>query len=318
MNQKIFISIASYRDRLLKNTILEAYNKAKFRNNLVFGVFEQNNIEDSLNLDDFRFKDQIRYSRVDYQESKGVCWARKHVQDMYQDEEYYFQIDAHSLFDQNWDEYFINRLEEIRKYHAKPIITAYPHDFEHTTLRPKVNYQPNELLIIWTGEERNPLFKTMGFCPPWGGFRTSPHMAVHGFYLGACCIFTIGNFVRDVPYDDAIFFGGEEPMLALRAWTHGYNIFHTTNLHLYHCWQKSYGGVVHWDIDSSQKQQHEAHAIEHINKLVNNQVPAPYGLGTERTAEQYMSYSGVNYRSQEYKHHPEMFTVPYYEKLPLV
>lgn len=316
--KKIFISIASYKDQLLKNTILEAHAKARHPQRLVFGIFEQNTHEDCLDINQFEFKDQIRYVCVDYRKSQGVCWARKNVQSLYQGEDYYFQIDAHMLFEDGWDDYLVNRLEEIRKYNAKPIITAYPHDFDHSTLTRKAEYKPNELLIVWTGESRNPEFQDKGFCPPWGGFRESPHMAVHGFYIGACFIFTIGDFVRDVPYDDYIFFGGEEPALALRAWTHGYNIFHIANLHVYHCWQKAYGGVIHWDIDGQQSQQHKSNAAEHILKLAKNEVAAPYGLGTERTAEQYMNYSGVNYLTRVYKENPRMFTVPYNEPLPLV
>jgi hypothetical protein len=53
--ETIFISIASYRDKLLANTINEAYSKAKHKDNLVFGVFEQNFENDSINLDDFEF-----------------------------------------------------------------------------------------------------------------------------------------------------------------------------------------------------------------------------------------------------------------------
>ena len=41
----IFISIAAYKDKLLPITINEAYSKAKYPHNLVFGVFEQNTDE---------------------------------------------------------------------------------------------------------------------------------------------------------------------------------------------------------------------------------------------------------------------------------
>ena len=119
----IFISIAAYKDKLLPITINEAYSKAKYKDNLVFGIFEQNTDVDSINLNNFEFKDQIRYKRVDPETTKGVCWARKNVQDMYQNETYYFQIDAHTLFDQDWDEYIIDHLKESKKFSlfAKPI-----------------------------------------------------------------------------------------------------------------------------------------------------------------------------------------------------
>ena len=87
----IFISIAAYKDKLLPITINEAYSKAKHKDNLVFGIFEQHTESASINLDNFEFKSQIRYKRVDPETTKGVCWARKNIQNMYQNETYYFQ-----------------------------------------------------------------------------------------------------------------------------------------------------------------------------------------------------------------------------------
>lgn len=314
MNGKIFISIASYKDALLKNTILEAYNKAHNKDRLVFGIFEQIHMSDCLDLGQFAFRDQIRYVRVNPETTKGVCWARQNIQSMYNDEEYYFQIDAHMLFDSGWDEYLIQQFEEIKRYNPKPIITAYPAHFKHD-MSLIVNYEPKDLWIVGTGEERNDKFEILGFCPPFGGPKTSEHNAVHGFHLGACFLFSNGIFVREVPYDDAIFFGGEEPVLSIRAWTHGYDIFHIKNLRTYHCWDKPYGGIVQRDFRGDQHLIYQTAAAEYIDKLVRHQIPDPYGLGTARTVEQYMKYSGLNYYNRKFKENPKMFTVPYYKKV---
>jgi len=314
MDGKIFISIAAYRDALLKNTILEAYNKAEFKDRLVFGVFEQTSLPDCLDLGQFHFRDQIRWHRVDPEYTKGVCWARKHIQSMYRGEQYYFQIDAHMLFDPGWDKNLIDALEEIKRYNQKPIITGYPNGFEHD-FSAKREYHPGHINIISTSSDRNDKFQYMGFCPPYGGSIASQHRAVYGFHLGACFIFCDGNFVREVPYDDAVFFGGEEPILSLRAWTHGYDIFHIGELRTWHCWHKPYGGVVQRDLENGLGQVYMDQAREYIEKLVSRQVSGPYGLGNQRTVEQYIKYSGLNYFKKEFNENPEMFKVPYYTKL---
>ena len=313
----IFISIAAYKDKLLEKTINEAYSNAKYKNNLVFGVFEQNIESESINLDRFEFKNQIRYQRVDPETTKGVCWARKNVQDMYSNETYYFQIDAHTLFDQDWDEYLIDSLLELKKYHNKPIITAYPINFDCFTFE-RLKYSKDTISIVSTDDDhgRKERFVEFGFCPPWGNSNyPSQHKMVHGFHLGACCIFAEGSFVNNVPYDDSIFFGGEEPMLSLRAWTHGYNIFHIGNLHVYHCWEKQYGGVVQRDLQPGQGTAHIEHAKQYIKKMVNGEIVGKYGIGNERTVQQYIEFSGLDYFSCVWNDKSDIFNKPYYKQL---
>jgi hypothetical protein len=44
-------------------------------------------------------------------------------------------------------------------------------------------------------------------------------------FLSGHFIFAHGRFVRDVPYDPEIPFDGEEDSMAIRAYTHGYDMF---------------------------------------------------------------------------------------------
>ena len=318
--ETIFISIASYRDKLLANTINEAYSKAKYKDNLVFGVFEQNFENDSINLDDFEFKNQIKYSRVEPDPTKGVCWARTNVQKMFNDETYYFQIDAHMLFDENWDEFFIDNLKELKKYHNKPIITAYPLNFNCFTFEEK-SYKQDTVSIVATDNDhgRDIKFKRLGYSPPWGNsYHPSQYKMVHGYHLGGCCIFSEGNFVRNIPYDDSIYFGGEEPMLTLRAWTHGYNIFHAGNIRVYHCWDKQYGGIVQRDLkyDSRESDSRDDRAKKYINSMIRGEIQGQFGIGRERTVEQYIEYSGLDFFNYIFNNKNEaIFSKPYFEQL---
>ncbi len=60
---KIFISIASYQDPLLKATVNSAFNNADKPENLVFGICDQSNFP--LDLEEFSFSSQIRFEHVD-------------------------------------------------------------------------------------------------------------------------------------------------------------------------------------------------------------------------------------------------------------
>ena len=60
----IFLSISSYRDPLLANTLTSAYENAADKDNLIFAVVDQNNKK--LNTNQFNFAQQIRYLFLDY------------------------------------------------------------------------------------------------------------------------------------------------------------------------------------------------------------------------------------------------------------
>ena len=92
----IFISIASYQDPLLLETLCSAYENAESKDNLRFGVCEQ--AEVGIDLPSINFKDQIEYELLHPVMAKGPCWARARVQKYFKNEEYYLQIDSHTIF----------------------------------------------------------------------------------------------------------------------------------------------------------------------------------------------------------------------------
>ena len=101
MSKKIFISVASYQDPLLLETLCSAYQNAENKDNLVFGVCEQ--ADNGINVHSINFKDQIKYELLDPVMAKGPCWARARIQSLISNEDYFLQIDSHTIFAKNWD-----------------------------------------------------------------------------------------------------------------------------------------------------------------------------------------------------------------------
>ena len=127
-NEKIFISIASYRDPQLLPTLRDCIANAKNPNNLVFSICWQKDDKESLEefADDKRFK----IITIPYQDSKGTCWARSKIQDNYTDEKYYFQLDSHHRFVKDWDEKCIGMVKQLQKKgFKKPLLTGYISSF---------------------------------------------------------------------------------------------------------------------------------------------------------------------------------------------
>ena len=56
----------------------------------------------------------------------------------------------------------------------------------------------------------------------------SLHRPFRARFLSAGFLFAPGTFVREVPYDPELYFLGEEAAMTLRAFTHGYDLFHPT------------------------------------------------------------------------------------------
>ena len=81
---KIFIQIASYRDPQLIPTIKSALENAKKPDNLVFGIARQFHPDDKFDdLSEYSGDERFRVLDIPYNESKGACWARNQIQQVF-------------------------------------------------------------------------------------------------------------------------------------------------------------------------------------------------------------------------------------------
>jgi hypothetical protein len=299
MESKIFISIASYRDPLLHNTVMSAYNNASRKDRLVFGVVDQSFPGEFFNLRSLPFADQVRYLRIDPEYGRGACWARNLAQSMWNKEKYFLQVDSHTLFEERWDEIFLNYMGEFEKYHEKPLITAYPHGFvavdnNINNLR-KSGYDG---LLTLVADQAHSFNNDM-----YVGIqaRVLPSgMPVHGFLISANCLFTHGVICEEVPYDPYLYFSGEEHSLALRLWTSGYNIFHVAKIPLYHHYGREYRTTV-WSDDFIEKNRpqkwylYDRSSKDRLVNIVTGKLGGAYGLGNKRKLDEYIQWCGIDY-----------------------
>ena len=99
---KIFIQIASYRDPELEPTIKNCLENSKNPENLVFGICRQYHPEDKFDeLLEYRKDKRFKIVDVLYTETKGACWARNQIQQLFNNEEYTLQLDSHMRFEKN-------------------------------------------------------------------------------------------------------------------------------------------------------------------------------------------------------------------------
>ncbi|MFK7829423.1 MAG: GlcNAc-transferase family protein [Congregibacter sp.] len=292
----IFVSIASYRDQFLPGTIRAALDKAAHPERLSFGICWQT--DENENLDEWLEDPRFRIRRYPYGASLGYGWSRAEVQKLYAGEEYHLLIDSHSWFAEGWDDNLIQQLES--KPGKKPLLT--------TSSPPFTLDDNDEVVIPWAGTELDgvPLMRCE-LIPPvgWIDIQISSERKSeqHQKTPLVCCnfLFTHGRWIREVPEDPAMINASHESALALRTYTHGYDIYLPDSIQVWHLDYANYpDGKRHKVWDSKSHRWQEDNTGEMIRRLhtlmFGKGDPASLGryqLGKERTVEDWAREAGL-------------------------
>jgi len=305
---RTLVSIASYRDPLLAWTVQDAYENAKNKDHLVFGIVEQTYEKDAFDYKSLPYSKQIRYVRVDPDQSRGCCWARSVGQSLWGNEDYYFQIDSHIGFEPGWDRLMDAAMTHLREHHERPMITNMPYSMEakddDIVNNPIVKIKsPDEfihLTRVCRPVQKDTVFKDNYFVGVQCDYVPKKHF-VPGYLVAAGCLFTLGKWTEEVPYDPYLFFEGEEQSVSLRSWTHGYNIFHISPLMFYHYYVSAYKQRF-WS-DGVERQTNwqalNARSLDRLKRIVTGDDVGVYGLGTRRSLHDYIRFTGIDYLNKK-------------------
>ena len=305
MNEQIFIQIASYRDSELIPTIQDCICKADNKDNLVFSIAWQN-CDDEIKkvqpqLDSLKKQVTIKEISIPWEESQGACWARNQLQQQYAGEGYTLHLDSHHRFAKGWDTYLKEQLRRLMDAgYNKPLLTAYVNGYEPDEVTPcgsvtELIQEPTELKLRNFSHNGIPNFRST-MIKDYENFD----MPVIGYlYSGHFC-FTLGSFAEEVQHDPELYFLGEESSTALRAYTHGYDIFHPIKNVVWHAYSRSYrGSFLHWDDHDEwwKKDNESIRRCEVLFGVKEDDIDfGKYGLGTARSREDYFRQSGFDYK----------------------
>ena len=289
---------------MLAWTVKDAYENAKEKDNLVFGIVEQSNEEESFRYKTLPYSKQIRYVRVDPDQSRGCCWARSLGQTLWDNEDYYFQIDSHIGFDFGWDRLMHAAMTHLSEHHERPLITNMPYSMQaedddiinNPIIKIKSPQEFANLTRVCLPVQKDDTFKDNYFVGVQCDYITKKHF-VPGYLVAAGCLFTLGKWAEEVPYDPYLFFEGEEQSVALRSWTHGYNIFHISPLMFYHYYISAYKKRF-WDDGLNRQtkwQDLNLRSLKRLEHIVTGDNVGVYGLGNKRSLHDYIRFSGIDY-----------------------
>ncbi|MFK7775828.1 MAG: GlcNAc-transferase family protein [Saprospiraceae bacterium] len=294
--QTIFIQIASYRDPQLVPTIEDMLRNAKRPQNLSIGICRQYHPDDEFdNLDQYSSDKRFKIIDVLYNETKGACWARHQVQQLYEGEMYTLQLDSHMRFVKNWDTILIAMLRQLQDAgYPKPLLTAYAPSYDPANDpagRKQEPWRMNFDRFIPEGA----VFFIPETIPNWEAIDAP----VPARFYSAHMTFTLGEFSTEVQHNPEYYFHGEEISITVRAYTHGYDLFHPHRAVIWHEYTRK-GRTKQWDDDK-----------EWVNKNVKSHLTnrklfgmdgetqegheGEYGFGTVRTLEDYEKYAGLSF-----------------------
>jgi hypothetical protein len=234
------------------------------------------------------------------------------VQSLYDGEKYTLQLDSHHRFVENWDSELIDMLKDLQKEgHKKPLITSYIPSFDPDNDPGARIQEPWKMNFDRFIPEGAVFFLPASF-DIWDD-KTKP---LPGRFYSAHFAFTVGEFCKEVPHDPNYYFHGEEINIAVRAFTHGYDIFHPHKVLVWHEYTRK-GRTKQWDDDKvwgdrNSKSHLRNRKLFGMDGEINDIDFGPYGFGKIRSLEDYELYSGlcfskrgITQRVQDHKPPPD-------------
>jgi hypothetical protein len=310
-NKTIFVSIASYRDFYCTRTLESLFKNATNPNNVFVGLCIQNKDDDEdcsiTNVSLKQYANNVRTIRLKSYEAKGPTWARYLCTTLMNKEDYFLQIDSHTLFEKGWDEKCIQMVEEIKANTTSKdvVLSHYPPNYDDYNNRSK------DLNVVDTICQS--FFNDRGVVSFLGAspinmktekYVQTPHIAAGMFFCEGKCI-------QDVPYDPNLpnLFVGEEILHSARVWTAGYDIYSPTQVVVYHLYTRSDQPHI-WDDKKGYNDSDAVNKVKFLLKLQddpqNPNVPEhlkenidKYGLGNKRTLEEFYSFAGIDTKGKK-------------------
>ncbi len=294
----IFVNIAAYRDRDCRNSIHDLFAKARWPDRVFIGLCWQFL---SPNDDDWQpipeRAEQCRITAVPVAESEGVCWARHQVQKLWRGEDYVLQIDSHMRFVEHWDEKCLTMLAACPS--ERPVLSNYPAAFT-----PPDQIDSHVVSVIHaSGFDQDGLLKqgSVGLVPDKLG--EVPQAA---FFCAGGFLFGPSGWITEVPYDPYLYFIGEEITLAVRLFTHGWDIFGPTDVLAYHDYNDHPDRPRHWNDrkDWTALNERSVRRVRHLLAMEPSSDPEVlrdidrYGLGMVRSLAGYQALTTIDFKAR--------------------
>jgi hypothetical protein len=234
--KKIYVSIASYRDPFLQRTIDSLYCTAKNPENISVGCFihafqDELDLISPINRDGYNVNFDIEEPGTLF----SVTECRNRSLKWLKDDDYILQVDAHTAFDNEWDEYLINFIENIDD--KKPVLSGALSSFgiykDGTEIRIPV-IAPRTFYVDPVDTKRA-YMNAFDLAPNGTIIENLPNKNyAHGWYTAGHFMFAPAEYFKSIKQPEWVLFWGEEIINSVRTYTAGWNVYIPEEVPLYH------------------------------------------------------------------------------------
>ena len=302
----ILAQIPSYCDAELQNTISSLRSMAADPDRVHVAVCCQGDELDAVEW--LKTVPNLTYQYYTREDAPGTCHARYDCSRMLRDERYVLHLDSHMRFSRHWD---VMLIDQLRRCHdEKAILTGYCQGYnEHFDAPWDADVFTDKALcaaIIETmggyyGEGITPFLQAVHT-------RRTGGEPVRGAMVSAHFLFGPAEIDRDVPNDPYMYFVGDELPMALRYFTHGYNVYHPGVCCVWHLYNRAkvlekHGRSFIWP-NAAEGRMLLKMWIEkkRIMKLYgmedNDQDLTGFDLGTARTRQAFEAFAGIDFKTR--------------------
>lgn len=290
MSNLIFVSIASYLDIELKQTVKSILSNADNPQNIFLSIYSQEKENNHPDIEAIckEYKTNLSYIKDDFKNSKGTCFARSICQKpLNSSYKYYLQIDSHTIFIKHWDTIIIKDYENAHSKWDKFIFSTYPLSYYYEEkynkevmgdelgtyhLETRDSNYPNCLEIITT----NHFSKYTAAYMPYPG----DELGHETNYFAGGFAFGYSKYFIDTPYDSRIYHSGEEPTMSIRFYCKDVKIVCPPKNYCYHHFS---GGDCnrrqsHWSYDNDWDRASHQKVLDMTHKISEETITSFYNL----------------------------------------
>ena len=303
----ILAQIASYRDPELKNTILSLRGMAADPGRIHIAVCCQG--EDPSVMEWFETIPNLTCRYYSKEQAPGTCTARYECNRMLKNERFVLHLDSHMRFARHWDVMLIDQWARCQD--EKAILSGYCQSYSELYAQPWDSELFTDRSLCRARIQTMGGYNGEGAVTPFlipGGSQDSGGEPVRSAMVSAHFLFGPAVIDREVPNDPHMYFVGDELPMALRYFTHGYNLYSPGICCVWHLYErqkvlKEHGQTYEWP-NSLEKEKLLKHWIERkrIAKLYgiedNDQDLTGFDLGTERSLQEFEEFAGICFRTR--------------------
>jgi len=287
----IFISICSYRDPMLKYTVDSLLSTKSNETDIVISILDQ-----SKNPNEIPPLDNIIYKQINPEYSNGMGWAR-HLNSLnLTNEDFYYQIDSHDIFDNDWDIFLVNDYIKYSNYYNtnKVILTSACKEFIIDSNNQFIKYgSKNDTTITWYQIEKDDIVLTAHS----GYYNSQPNEIIPAIHIHGGNLFTHSDYIKNIGLNPYLSTREIESYTTLIAFAHDYKLCHHTKIFNYHLIynMQYYPTKLHVDpvISLERQRQIDEISLAHWKDLIENINPD--------ILERYREYSGIDYINRQHK-----------------